>query len=664
MDAADAVIVGTAGHIDHGKTTLVRALTGVDTDRLKEEKARGISIELGYAYVPVEAEPAVQPHGGGPIAAAAARPVAADADPVLGFIDVPGHERLVHTMVAGAGGVDFALLVIAADDGVMPQTREHLAILDLLGIDDGAVALTKIDRVDAVRVAEVEADVRAVLAPTALREVPIFALDASADGDAGVAALRAHLHAAAARRARRPEDGLFRLAVDRVFTLPGHGTIAAGTVHAGRVRVGDVLSRMPAGESVRVRSLHAQQRAAETAGAGQRCALNLAGVASDGIARGDWLADPRALLASRRLDVRLRLLADAPALSRQRTPLHVHVGTAHRLAEAVLLEAERLPPGGTGRVQLVFDAPICAAAGDRLIVRDARAAATIGGGRVLDPSGPERRRRSPERLALLDAIERLLEGEGIAALLAQAPHGIALAELERLCGCDPSRIALPEAAVRVETAAGPVIFDAAYWQALQQRTVTTLAQVHEAGPDEPGLGSAALRRRVAPTLAEATWRSLIGALVAAGAIEHAGAWLRLPGHRVVLSEEETGLVERLRPLIAEGRFDPPWVRDLATQSGMDEAAVRQTLRKSAARGDLHQIVRDLFYTPERVDELAAIARSIAERDGRVDAARYRDAIGLGRKRTVQILEFFDRVGYTRRVRDTHVLRGDGHWPMR
>lgn len=658
------MIVGTAGHIDHGKTTLVRALTGVDTDRLKEEKARGISIELGYAYVPVETGPAAQPRGADSAQTVSVRSVADDADPVLGFVDVPGHERLVHTMVAGAGGIDFALLVVAADDGVMPQTREHLAILDLLSVADGAVALTKIDRIDPARIAAVEADVRALLAPTALREAPIFALDATADGDAGVAALREHLHAAAARRARRSEDGLFRLAVDRVFTLPGHGTIAAGTVHAGRVRVGDVLSRMPAGESVRVRSLHAQQRAAGTAGAGQRCALNLAGVAVDGMARGDWLADPRALLPSLRLDVRLHLLADAPALSRQRVPLHVHIGTAHRLAEAVLLDAERLPPGGAARVQLVFDTPICAAAGDRLIVRDARAAATIGGGRVLDPNGPERRRRSPERLAWLDAIERLLDGEGIAPLLAQAPLGIALAELERLCGCEQARIALPDAAVRVETTAGAVIIDASHWQALQQRVVATLAQVHEAAPDEPGLGSVTLRRRAAPTLADATWRSLIDALVAAGTIEHAGAWLRLPGHRVALSDEEARLIGRLQPLIAEGRFDPPWVRDLSTATGTDENAVRQALRKGAASGDLHQIVRDLFYAPQRVDELAAIARSIAERDGRVDAARYRDAIGLGRKRTVQILEFFDRVGYTRRVRDTHVLRGDGDWPMR
>jgi selenocysteine-specific elongation factor len=209
------MIVGTAGHIDHGKTTLVRALTGVDTDRLKEEKTRGISIELGYAYVPLDGAPAV-------------------ADGVLGFVDVPGHERLVHTMLAGAGGIDFALLVVAADDGVMPQTREHLAILDLLGIADGAVALTKVDRVDGARVGEVRAQVAALLASTPLRHAPVFEVAATRDGDAGVTALREHLEAAARSRLRRDDGGLFRLAVDRVFTLAGHGTVVTGTVHAGR----------------------------------------------------------------------------------------------------------------------------------------------------------------------------------------------------------------------------------------------------------------------------------------------------------------------------------------------------------------------------------------------------------------------------------------------
>ncbi|WP_347259655.1 selenocysteine-specific translation elongation factor [Rudaea sp.] len=635
------MIVGTAGHIDHGKTTLVRALTGVDTDRLKEEKARGISIELGYAYVPVEGAT-----GAG--------------DDVLGFVDVPGHERFVHTMVAGAGGIDFALLVVAADDGVMPQTREHLAILDLLGVTRGAVALTKIDRVDAARIDAVQGEIETLLESSVLFGSPIFGINAQQPDSAGVRLLRNHLHQTAAASAQHDADGLFRLAVDRVFSLPGHGTIAAGTVHAGRVQVGDAVTIMPKGLTARVRAIHAQNREAQVGRAGQRCALNLAGIDRSELARGDWIADARVFVPTTRVDVRLRLLAGTAAL-RSGAPLHAHLGTAHRVAHVVLLDAERLAAGGSAHAQLVFDAPICATPGDRLILRDARAAQTIGGGVVLDPGAPERRRRSPARLAWLAAIERMLAGEGIVPLLDQAPHGIALEQLARLCSRAAERIALPESALRIETAQGAWIFLATHWQALRTRALAALQVFHAEQPDEPGIDGGRWRRRVAPTLADAPWRALADALIAEHAVARSGPWLHLPQHRVELSEDEARLLQRLLPPIVAGRFDPPWVRDLAGTLGADEDAVRRTLRKAAARGDVHQIVRDLFYANERVAELAAILGELARRHGRIEAAAYRDALGLGRKRTVQLLEFFDRVGYTRRVRDAHVLRGDGGW---
>jgi selenocysteine-specific elongation factor len=398
MELFQSMIVGTAGHIDHGKTSLVRALTGVDTDRLKEEKARGITIELGYAYTPL-------PDG-----------------EVLGFVDVPGHERLVHTMVAGVGGIDFALLVVAADDGVMPQTREHLAILELLGITRGAVALTKIDRVDDERIRAVTAQIAAALATTALSNAPLFPLTATALDNPGVAALRAHLHTAAASCPRRAEDGFFRLAVDRVFTLPGRGTVATGTARAGRVQVGDTLAVMPVGTLVRVRSIHAQNRDTGIGRAGERCALNLVGIEKTALARGDWLADPQALVPSTRLDVHFRRLADGRVLANG-APLHIHIGTTHRVARMVLLEGDRLNAAASARVQLVFAAPICASAGDAFIARDAQALHTIGGGVVIDPCAPARRRRSPERLAYLDSIERLLMGQGRGTPAAQRAAG-------------------------------------------------------------------------------------------------------------------------------------------------------------------------------------------------------------------------------------------------
>src|SRR5438552_1718603 len=301
------MIVGTAGRIDHGKTTLVRALTGVDTDRLKEEKARGISIELGYAYTPLS-----------------------DGE-ILGFVDVPGHERLVHTMAAGACGIDFALLVIAADDGVMPQTREHVAILQLFGVTRGAVALTKVDRVDDAQLHAVEAEIAAFLSNTAFHDAPLFRVNATAGVNPLTSALRAHLERVArdVGIGRGHTDArLFRLAIDRVFTLAGHGTVVAGTVFSGSVRVGDEVVIFPAGISVRVRSIHSQNRPAEVGNTGERCALNVTGVEKSAVKRGDWLADSRALSATTRIDVRVELIPDTNTVLKSWAPVHFHHGAA------------------------------------------------------------------------------------------------------------------------------------------------------------------------------------------------------------------------------------------------------------------------------------------------------------------------------------------------
>jgi selenocysteine-specific elongation factor len=630
------MIIGTAGHIDHGKTSLVRALTGVDTDRLKEEKARGISIELGYAYTPL---------AGGE---------------VLGFVDVPGHERLVHTMVAGAGGIDFALLIVAADDGVMPQTREHLAILELLGITRGAVALTKIDRVDDARIRAVTAQIDALLKPTALSKAPCFPLVATALEDAGVAALRAHLHEVAASWPKHPEDGLFRLAVDRVFTLPGRGTVATGTARAGRVQVGDMIAVMPAGIMVRVRSIHAQNRDTDVGRAGERCALNLVGVEKTALARGDWLADPRALVPSTRLDVNLRRLADGKVVA-NRAPLHIHIGTVHRVAHAVCLEGNELRAGASARVQLVFDTPLCASAGDAFIARDAQALHTLGGGAVIDPCAPARRRRSPERLARLDSIERLLAGEGVEPLLGNVPQGIEMRELVRLCGRPPEQIALPAQARIVEAAGERFVFLEPQWLALGERAVGALRTFHAQQPDEPGIDRGRLRRMTLPTLADAPWRALIDDLVQRQAVQRSGHWLHLPEHRISLNERELELAGTLRSALTAGRFDPPWVRDLAPTVRASDDEVRAVLRKCVVQGSVYQIVRDLYYDRGCVRELARMVKGLVDEHGAMEATHFRDAVGVGRKRAIQILEFFDRVGYTRRTRTARVLRVDSSW---
>jgi len=632
------VIVGTAGHIDHGKTTLVRALTGVDTDRLKEEKARGISIELGYAYLPL-----------------------ANGD-VLGFIDVPGHEKLVHTMAAGACGIDLALLVIAADDGVMPQTREHLAILQILGVREGAIALTKTDRVDAARLDAVRAEIAAWLADTMLAHAPVFETRATQPHDEGVARLDAWLRERAiASRARR-DDGLFRLAVDRVFTLTGQGTVVTGTVFAGRVQAGDSLVLAPAGVPVRVRGLHAQNRAAQTGHAGQRCALNLTGIDKEQIARGDWIVDARLAEPATRLDVELQLLGDTGITLQHWSPLHVHLGTTHRVANVALLEGETLAPGNTARVQLVFDTPLQALPGDRFIVRNAQANRTVGGGRVLDPFGPSRRRRTPERGAWLDALRTWLDEARLAPLIEEAPRGISRTTLMQLTGYDEAALDLPDDAMAIAPQgrddAGTVIARA-HWSGLMARIGETLAEFHARSPDEQGPDAARLWRMAAPLVSDSVWRAAIDALVAEGTVARSGPWLHLPSHAVKLDAEDEALAARLMPLIAQGRFDPPWVRDLARETRQPEETVRALLRKLARLGMVYQVVRDLFYERDVVQTLARIVAQIAAEQGdAVSAAAFRDVTALGRKRAIQILEFFDRVGYTRFQRDRHLLRLD------
>ncbi|WP_342051036.1 MULTISPECIES: selenocysteine-specific translation elongation factor [unclassified Cupriavidus] len=727
------MIVGTAGHIDHGKTTLVRSLTGVDTDRLKEEKARGISIELGYAYTPL-------PNGD-----------------VLGYIDVPGHEKLIHTMAAGASGIDLALLVIAADDGVMPQTREHLAIVQRLGVPRAAVALTKADRVDAARLAAVEADVAALLADTPYAEAPQFPLDGTDAGHAGVAALRAYLHDAAMRMPARREAGLFRLAVDRVFTLAGHGTVVTGTVFNGHVRVGDAMQLAPAGLPVRIRSIHAQQRAAEVGVAGQRCALNLAGIEKDAIRRGDWIMDPALLPPSpvMRLDVSLALTPGTDVRLGHWTPVHVHLGATHRTANIVLLDREVLAAGrmdaatgalpagaspaspssagspsagspsagspsagsqsagsaagaygdgaygdgthgdgsdgdgaqrgGVALAQLVFTSPVCAQAGDRLILRNAQATQTIGGGTVLDNVAPERHRRTPARLDWLRAIAAMLDGAGLAPLLAQAPHGIAHGRLVRLTGLPPEAWDVPPDALSFggtgrgaspdghaapshagsRQAAGEdrCLILAPYLQALRQRILDTLTAFHARLPDEPGLNAGSLRRLAfaGAAVPDALWTALLDALLADGELDRHGGWLRLPTHEIVMTDAERALADELLPRVLAGGNDPPWVRDHAAALNAPEDAVRALLRKLARQGAIHQVVRDLFYADATIDTLAAQLASLAQTHTRVEAVHFRDAVGLGRKRAIQILEFFDRAGYTRRVGNGRMLRPNTEW---
>jgi selenocysteine-specific elongation factor len=626
------VIVGTAGHIDHGKTALVRAITGVDTDRLPEEKRRGISIALGYAFLP------------GP------------GDASIGFVDVPGHERLVHTMLAGATGFDVLMLVVAADDGVMPQTREHVAIASLLGVRRAVVVVNKCDRADDARRAATRAQARDLLRGTGFDDAPVC--ETSAVTGAGVAALRGWLLEQAAQ-AEAPAEAAaaFRMPIDRVFTLRGLGTVVTGTVAAGGIAPGDEVALGAQGRRARIRSVHAQGREAARARAGQRCALNLAGVDAEQVGRGDWATDPAVSLATDRLDVALVAWAGADAPLRSGTPVHLHVGAADVTARVVLLDGTALAPGGHTRAQLVAQRPVGAWRGDRIVLRDAGATRTLAGGTVLDPFAPARHRASPPRLAVLDAYARPDQDARLAALALACPDGVDGAAFLRagglLAGGDGGASGR---LVRVGAPAAPWLLDPGHWRALIEAVPEGLAAFHAREPVAPGVDAGRLRRLLRPRMAPAVFAGAIEALLGDGRIVRQGAFLRLPAHAAALSEAEERLALRMLPRIAAGGFEPPWVRDLAAALDVPEAVVRGALGRLGQRGDVHLVVRDLYYAAQAVERLAAIARGLADAHGEVRAAAFRDAAGIGRNRAVQILESFDRVGLLRRAGPGHRLR--------
>jgi len=620
------MIVGTAGHIDHGKTALIKALTGTDADRLAEEKARGITIDLGFAYADL---------GGGTI---------------TGFVDVPGHERLIHTMLAGAGGIDFALLVVAADDGVMPQTREHLAILDLLGISRGIVALTKADLAGPERRADVAGEIRAALAGTGLADAPI--LPVSAQTGEGIDTLRAALAGAEAETLARENSGLMRFAVDRSFTLSGAGTVVTGMMLSGRVALDDIVTVSPAGLTARVRGIHAQNRKAAEGLAGQRCALNLAGerVTKDAIHRGDIVLSSSLHAPTDRIDAVLAVLASEAKPIGTWFPARLHSHAAEAGARVVPLDGP-VAPGGKGLVQLVLDRPVAAAVGDRFILRDTSASRTIGGGRFLDLRPPARKRGTPERLALLAAARNADPAEALCGLIAVAP--VDLAAFLRDRGLADGALPALLAAAKAETV-GSLALSSKALRDLRAGLAERLAAFHAENPDLAGIGRERLRLALSPRLPKDAFLALLKAEAAAGRVVLDGAFLRLPGHEVRLSPADEDLWRRIYPhLLGETRFRPPRVRDFAGTFGVDERVVRRVLNLAQKLGRADQIAHDHFFARETVREMADIVRDVAAQaeDGWFTAAAFRDRVQNGRKVAIQTLDFFDRLGLTLRKDD-------------
>jgi selenocysteine-specific elongation factor len=627
------MIVGTAGHIDHGKTSLVRALTGVDTDRLKEEKARGISIDLGFAYLPA-------PDGS-----------------VLGFVDVPGHEKFVHNMLAGATGIDFVLLVVAADDGVMPQTREHLAIVDLLGIERGIVALTKADLAAPASRAAVTEEIKQLLEGTGLASADV--LPVSVMTGEGLDALRERLFDMARTIRSRAAGGRFRLAVDRCFTLAGAGTVVTGTVLSGAVAVGDRVVVSPCGLAARVRSIHAQNRPAERGVAGERCALNLAGdgVTKEAIARGQMIVEAHLHAPADRIDAIFKPLGSEAKPVAQWTPVRLHHASTEVGARIVLLGEERLAPSGEAMIQLVLERAIAGAAGDRFVLRDTTGQRTIGGGRFLDLRAPARKRRGPERLAQLVAHARSDPAEALAALLDRSPFYLDLSAFARDRALSEAEIAAAIGrcdGIKVQTSSTTLALSAAAWLGLKRSLLATLQKFHADHPDLQGIGVEPLRLQLEPRLPAPGFIAILQSLMRSGEIALDGAWVRLSGHTVRLTPDDEKLWARIAPLLGAGeRFRPPRVRDIAGVLAVRESDVRRLLKLLSRMGRVDEVAHDHFFLRGTVAEMVEIIVDSSTRaaNGEFTAAQFRDRVENGRKVAIQILEFFDRLGVTLRRGD-------------
>ena len=631
------MIVATAGHVDHGKTALVRALTGVDTDRLPEEKKRGLTIDLGFAYYPL---------GG---------------DHVLGFVDVPGHERFVRNMLAGVGSVDLALVVVAADDGVMPQTREHSAILDLLGVTECIAVVSKIDMVDAARAGEVSEEIGTLLCGTGMRGAEIHQV--SALSGAGMEALAGALRERALGLAARAAGGRFRLCVDRAFMLKGAGLVVTGTVHAGSASTGDRLLVTPGGRDARIRGIHAHDQPAERARAGERCALNLAGrgIESGVITRGDWIVDGALHAPSDRIDVRLRLLPGEPRALRHWTPVHAHLAASHSTARIAVLGAGSIAPGDSGRVQIVLDRPLHALAGDRIVIRDQSASRTMGGGTVIDPFSPRRGRARASRLAWLDAIEVREPERAIARALdstatgvdtgwMRQAFGVTEPELERLLGA--------AGAVRVPDSGADRWFSHAHWADLHEEILRFLETFHRERPRLHGANANDVRLGIERRAGQGIVEHALAALLDRGAIARRGVMVRLPEHRVTLGTNDERLWPRVARALDPASGSPPSLRQACDQLKMDEAQLGALLKRATNAGLVVPVTRTRFVPLATVRTLAAHAESLAEvaPQGRFTAAEYKNHAHIGRNFAIELLEYFDRSGFTERLGDRRRVR--------
>jgi len=641
------LVIGTSGHIDHGKTTLVKALTGVDTDRLAEEKARGITIDLGFARF-------------------------REGDLDLAFVDVPGHERFVHNMLAGAAGMDAVLMAIAADEGVMPQTREHLAICGLLGIEQGIIALTRVDLVDPELLALCKEDVRAAVKGTFLENAPLVPV--SAVTGQGLPELKAELARLTQQTHGRNVEHPFRFPVDRSFTIKGFGTVVTGTVLAGKLSAEQEATQYPSGRRVRVRGMQVHGEPAPFVEAGQRAALNVANLAKEEIQRGDQLAEPDTLLTGYLLNVELRLLEGAPRDLTQRTRVRLHLGTKEAIGRIVLLEGEQFRPGETQLIQVRLEEPVSTRYGDRFIVRNYSPLFTLGGGRVIDPA-PSKSRRVRHELA-----ERLkaLAGDDPGALVEQAIYlqatrGVKGAEAFVRTGLSERQFAK---ALQPLLSQGTVVqmdpvekkyIHAAALDRVGRYLERVLASFHAQHPERQGMTRPELAGKLSLIFSDKEVGVILQRLVKQERIPPpatvAGAGgapsvqqYALAGHSKSVSGEQQEGLARLIGIVRQGGAQPARRGALFDGAGVDEKTGQQLLNLAAHEGQLVRVKDDLYYTPDTLQGIEARLREHLKAHEKITVIDFKDLAGVTRKHAVDLLEYFDAQRVTLRLEDHRVLR--------
>jgi selenocysteine-specific elongation factor len=630
------MIVATAGHVDHGKTRLVQALTGVDTDTLAEEKRRGLTIDIGFAYLPVAG--------------------ALD----IGFIDVPGHERFIRNALCGLGAADAVLLVVAADDGIMPQTREHLAIVDLLGFRSGAIVISKCDRVTTARIDRVRQDLRALCARSGLRDWPTFVL--SAASGQGVAALQRWLLARAEQLghdagdfAGAVDDSPLRMPVDRVFEVRGAGLVVTGTVFAGAVRPGDSVTIAGGDLQLRVRGLRVHDAESDCGRRGQRCALNLAGpgLHKELLKRGCWVTSAQVAAPVERFDARIRIVDGSPRALRHWTPVHLHLAAAESSARVALLEGGAIAAGQQGLVQLVSKRPLGAACGDYFIIRDQSARHTLGGGRVLDIFPPVRGRARSRRLQWLQQVAREPVDAALRGLLASSAGGVDLAQFAANRNLGEGRL---EAIIQ---AAAPVVleiggrrlgFAAAVVATHEADILRGLQLCHREQPDAAGFGVEALLAKMRERMSLQLLRVFTERLRQQGRVDIAAAGYALAAWQEIMNPRQSAHWQAIEAALAETSLRPLTLEELSRATRLPAAQLKPLIDQCSRAGKLVRLSSRLLLLPRQLERLQQLVLQLqgAAGDGLFSVAQFRDASNIGRNRCIELLESLDARGITLR----------------